>query len=449
MKAELGTDALIDSFEKNLNSISFIRVEDHEYIKNSLKIIADIKQERTRTLETAKQLWKLLVKRSLQDITQNLRGYNELCRYFDEYSDYENLLFALDENHRDHVVHSIWVMLIGFYLIDTLHLFNVNFHQPIGYIRGSSERDEKLKSSVEKVNKLIQKKEKSLWSLIALTHDLGYPIEKTSKANKAMAKMIGNFGFLKQSDFNYTFSSVNQPTIESLLKTLSSRVFFVVPDGFQIYTDEGCYLDCAKSLARLDHGIMSAYLLHMYLDFICEVLSSSPSMSIEAINRDLNKAAEMVFVISILYSIAAHTNENVYWKTLDEMSAFLLLCDELDEFSRYARSINEYEWIRMSCRTELIYTEGSCDIIYTLDNSKISDDIEGYFRKKIGKLHNHLEIMPDGINKFTITCRDIRKAEPIEFYYEKSGSQKEGTLKKTPGKSCNNVQAYLDGIDKI
>lgn len=446
MLSELRADAIIDSFKKNMVSMNFIHEEDREHIENRLALLADAEQERTKTMEAAKWLWKLLLERSLKDITNNFRGYHEPCAYFDEYANYENILFALDENHRDHVIHTIWVLLIGLYLRETFKVIDIDFSDSIKCIGKNKE----ILDSMQEVKKLVKEHETSLWCLIALTHDLGYPIEKTFKANKIMAKMINNFGFLKQSDFSYNFTTVHQTAIESLLKTLSSAVIFADKTGHYLGSYSGTALDFAKSLERLDHGIMSAYLLQMYLDYICELMGFIEGLPSTMVDTDKQRAADRVMVITMLSAISAHTSINVYWKQLNEMAPLLLLCDELDEFSRYAHSLTGYEWIRMGCRTEFACTQNSWNISYTLDNPKISDDIEKYFKTKVGKLHNRFEIGPDGIQKISITCKDIRKAKPIKFYYEKTISNHPGGMvKKTPGKSCNDVQSFLNGTTNL
>ena len=114
---ELREDALTDFFKRELNSLQFISHSDHEDIGRNLEIIADRNAQRHRIVEATQWLWEYMVKASLNDITSNLRGYDELCEYFERFVEYENLLLAVDENHRDHAIHSIWVMILGFYLM--------------------------------------------------------------------------------------------------------------------------------------------------------------------------------------------------------------------------------------------------------------------------------------------------------------------------------------------
>jgi hypothetical protein len=439
---ELRADAITASFKDNLGSMKFIHADDYENINNKLRLLADVTQDRNTTVEAAKWLWKLLFERSLGDITKNFRGYYELCGYFDEYANYENLLFALDDNHRDHVIHSIWVLLIGLYLRETFKVFDMDFSNVVIYV---DEKKDTIEAA-EDVIKIVKEHETSLWCLIALTHDLGYPIEKTKKANELMSKMVSNFGFLEQRDFSYNFTTVHQTAIESLLKTLSSVVVFTNPKGHNIASYSGGSLDFAKSFEKLDHGVMSAYLLQMCLDYICELTGFTEGLPSNIVDTNKQKAASRAMVILMLHAIAAHTNDNVYWTAFNQMPPFLLLCDELDEFSRYSHSRTGYEWVRMGCRTEFACTKDSFNIRYTMDNPNIIEDIEKYFKAKVGKLHNRFELEEGSLREISISCKDVRKAKQIEYHYKKKISDyPRGMVKKMYGKSCKDVQAFLDG----
>ena len=116
MKRELREDAIVDFFKNELRNMEFIDPKDYIDIESLLDSLCDHNKERYEKALTAKDIWKFFIEKSLRAFTDNLRGYDELCRYFDDYIEYENLLFALDKNYRDHTIHSVWVMLLGFYL---------------------------------------------------------------------------------------------------------------------------------------------------------------------------------------------------------------------------------------------------------------------------------------------------------------------------------------------
>lgn len=443
MMIELRTDSIVDSFENEMKSEESIYRRDSDEISKRLKVLSDTKEDRYNIMEAAKWLWKVFFDISLKDITSNLRGYHELSRYFDEYANYENVLFALDENHRDHVIHSIWVMLIGFYLRKNYKEFSGSMMGP--GILYSAVKTQASQKNIKEVIRSTKEHEEALWSLIALSHDLGYPIEKTVKANKIMAEMIRNFGFLEQSDFKYNFTTVHQTSIDELLNTLSAQVIWVSDSGYNVITNSGYRLDFAKSFERLDHGIMSAYLLQMYLDRICEVMNRPIGLSPEYQENSIEKAMNVAIILIWLHAISAHTNDNIYWSVIPVFSSFLFLCDELDEFSRYTRSMKNKEWMRMGVRTEFEYRNNSFNVKYTFDNSDVANDIEDFFRMKISKIQHRYEVSEQGLREINISCKDVRKAEAVELVYKKTITECPKGIIGTPDGSFEDVESFLNG----
>jgi hypothetical protein len=398
MKRELREDAIVDFFKKELGNMEFIDPKNHLKIESLLDSLCDHTKERHKKALTAKDIWKFFTEKSLRALTDNLRGYDELCRYFDEYIEYENLLFALDKNYRDHTIHSVWVMLLGFYLKENCAIF-----ENINYVIGNLEEDDE---NLQKTIEIIKKVENPLWCLIALTHDLGYPIEKTRKANAIMAKMITNFGFLHQKDFDYNFTIVHQTAINELLNIISSTVTWIPTGRYQVGCRVGTRVDMAKSFERHDHGIMSAYLLLMYIDWICGSMDIWQGLGISPSSPET--AAEKTMVITLLGAISAHTNRYRYSERLNDMDSLLFI----------------------QC------TKNSLGMNYIFDNRDIDYDIKSFFKEKVRKIHNRFELNPKRIKKLSITCSDVRTAEPVDFKYEKTLSR---FIVKTPEESYTNI----------
>ena len=124
------------------------------------------------------------------------------------------------------------------------------------------------------------------------------------------------------------------------------------------------------------------------------------------------------------------------------MESLLFISDELEEFSRYSRSLETSNWINVNCRTEVQWTKNSFDMNYTFDNRDTGDDVESFFREKVGKIHNRFELNSKRIKKLSITCSDVRKAKPVHFKYTKTLS---GSSVKTPEKSYTNILEFLTG----
>jgi len=425
VKRELVSHAIVELFQQELEKMSFIEVADREDVAKKLQILCDDKIPKFRKSRTAGELWKYFFTKSLSALTDNLRGSSELCRYFDEYIDYEDLLFAVDERHRDHIIHSIWVMLLGFYLRKCYEIFDtIDYSDCLAELEDFDEEFGKLVGEVRKY-------EQPLWCMIALTHDLGYPIEKTKLANEKMSKMISNYGFLRQTDFNYDFTIVHQAAIDELLSCLSTVV--VRPGRKNLYKlghVPGFRLDYARSFEKLDHGIMSAYLLQNHLDWICDAMLFVRGLETEIGHSNITEVAKMVVALTLLRSISSHTNRYRYFTVLNNMQPLLLLCDELEEFSRYARSPETHEWVEVGRRTELECRKDLLQMYYTFDNRDVEENVKEFFISKVKSIHKRFQLSTDNIKEVSITCKDVTKADNIICTFKKKlGAKPKATIK--------------------
>ncbi|GAI78390.1 unnamed protein product, partial [marine sediment metagenome] len=392
--------------------------------------------------QASKWLWEYFFCSSLNNITANIRGYNNLLDFYNEYIHYENVLFTLVEDHRDHVIHSVWVMLIGFYLMKKCRpLVNIEYDD----VLVSLYRNHPEPINMVNTLKNIKNKELSLWFLITLTHDLGYPIQKTIEANRTMSKMIDNFGFLSQTEFSYRFDVIHSTAIDELLNTLSAHLYWINDVEYKVGYSSGFRLDYAKSFEALDHGIMSAYLLQKYIDHICEVMNVPQGIN-DYVFTDTNMAAIRALIITWLKAISAHTNDNVYWGSVNCMTPLLFICDELDEFSRYSHQIHTDQWLNVECETQFNCTRQSIEYKYTF-RKKIDFNILSFFKAKISKIASRFDLARDGINKITITCIDNRKGRRHQkYYYEhRYTSPGLGFVKRYYGKTSDDVIGFIKG----
>ena len=407
---KLNDKSVVDSFKKDLSSITFLAGCDLQKIEAQLDVLTDPDKGRYEKGASAKAIWELFFKHSLKGLTENTRGIDELCSYFDKFARYENLLVAVDENYRDHVIHTVWVMLLGFYLRNVSTPYKpISFKYAFADLSGG-EAAKHIQDSKEKLTQW----ESPLWCLIALSHDLGYPIQKSLAANDTISDIIKSFGFLKQTPLDYSFGVVHQTALEELLAIVSAKVAWSA-QGFEMVRKAGVRLDFAKSFERLDHGIMSAYLLLTYLDFICDWGSLGEGEGI--VHRSPIEASEVTLCSELLYSISAHTNKNVYQNDLGGMADLLFLCDELEEFSRF--SMVQDEWRNVKCGTEFEFTQDSLSFRYVFEDEHLGD-VSKFFKKKMGKVRRRFELASDGIKDISLTCEDIRKAVPFGFTYTRT-----------------------------
>ena len=73
-----------------------------------------------------------------------------------------------------------------------------------------------------------------MWTIVALCHDLGYPLEKASKINQKVKNIVAHFGCKDFVELNFKFDIPNTPLIEKFLKIISSKT---IKDGENYHTE--------------------------------------------------------------------------------------------------------------------------------------------------------------------------------------------------------------------
>lgn len=114
-------------------------------------------------------------------------GIEDLDKYFNDFMSFEGVLYGTDKNYRDHVNHVIQVWLMGIWFLDE-NINNFNFSDGITAtdFDYSFEIDKTVQDD-KSVSLFISKSEViASWTIIALCHDLGYPLEKATKLNEKL-----------------------------------------------------------------------------------------------------------------------------------------------------------------------------------------------------------------------------------------------------------------------
>lgn len=286
-------------------------------------------------------------------------GLDRLYDYFKEFTKFEAVLYGVDAGYRDHVIHVFRVWMLGVVI-----LYNSDTSQV------------KLNATELLFDKIIndqldlnEEEIFSMWSIIALCHDLGYPLEKTEKINEEAEKMYRHLGKMNIQKFSAAFHLEHQFLNEFLLDFISSKIvrnkseMTVSEDGsnkFEVLSKEYSrykettklddnlkklflqeklfktniqakfYNKFAKSLENYSHGIISCSILWKSLFYFLESdynLQENSSLAFE-------DARQLLIRRDILRAIASHTCPEIYHLNANTMSFLLILCDELQEWER-------------------------------------------------------------------------------------------------------------------
>ena len=304
-----------------------------------------------------------------------------LAEFDREFVEFEQVLYGAERYYRDHFLHVIRVWLTGLLVMTDGH------HLPIS--KFSFDIPDKCKDpgqSKDPVFEFELDERMAMWTIIALCHDLGYPLEKIGAINAPLRKMLSAVGKVQVRDFAYDFPSQHQFIDDFVVRFISSKLKADPPEtdmSFKTEIQSKYYLKLSKSFEQLRHGILSCVLLMKRLVFFLESdFDVSPTKKLE-----LEDARQFLIRREILRAIATHTCRDIYHLRCDTFSFLLIMCDELQEWGR--PTLNELRGQpERELTTALNTYNGKC-VESTFTVSAPSHD-ETYIRDKFRQLHKIL-----------------------------------------------------------
>ncbi len=397
----------------------------------------------------AKEIWKLLFESAMSYIDPDKRGYDKLFAYFDEYVNFEELIFASDSFYRDHTLHCLWVYFLGEYVFRKKEFSHIS---------------KKMNDSAMKVNQLISqienngladtledfyinckqmeaqpKKQEAVRCISAIIHDLGYPLKKISKINKSISSILPYFSITNSQEYNFNYSSLQQKYITEFIDMLSKGITLSfsfedihLPEKYKENTeritkcfipDEDGFLFSKKDVENLtpedhkllrqnmssktelrislndklrysnefeeyNHGIMSAFLVHKTIKAYNNDSYSLTGNLIECKTQD-----NYSFKRDILKASIDHSSDSYRIKTLEDPSAFLTFIDELEEFSRITRADQNRQFINEFCKTNLFWENNYLNVEFHFDNTDIPNlNPEFAFKGKCKRMIHLIDI---------------------------------------------------------
>ncbi len=293
-----------------------------------------VPKSQQKKIEISQRIWELLIKEAIyclrekdpkdpNEFKQDF-GIIEIKDYFQKFSDFEEVLHGTDRYYRDHSLHVIRVFLIGFYLLnesltdDPKKIINFN---KIDIIPGRLSNEFSI----------FPEEKQAIWTIIAFTHDLGYPIEKIDKINSKITGLIQYYGPSGIEEFKYSLPLQNQFLNDFILKFISSKLIKKEePDKYYTVIQNKYYLKFAKAFENLGHGIMSCILLMKHLVYFKESDYSHSRLN----HLNSRDAKQFLTRSTILRSIASHDNDDIYHIYPNNFLFLLTFCDDLQEWDR-------------------------------------------------------------------------------------------------------------------
>jgi len=185
---------------------------------------------------------------------QLVYGVTDLSSFFETFREYETVLYGARGRYRDHLVHVFRVFLLGEYLI----------RETFGFSEVKCEEGGTLTISPEE--------KEAMWCIIALCHDLGYPLEAIFDINQRARDMFQKFGRVSIRELAYGLSPQYQTISDFILRFVSSTLEPSIDDegAFNIHLQTKFFLKFSNALDRFNHGLISCIVLMKNLVYFLE-----------------------------------------------------------------------------------------------------------------------------------------------------------------------------------
>jgi len=244
-------------------------------------------------------------------------GTTDLKEVLKGFSEFEGMMYGASPSHyRDHIEHSFRVWIIGHGILQTC----------FGGTLLAPAKDIGLSNSITQVEW------ECMWAIVALCHDIGYPLSHIERINERARETLQKQGLISEGDLRFTFRQQMLPFHDTLIKIMSSEPIRL-PGREPVYhthVQNKYYLKFLKSFDKLDHGIVSALMVSKSLTYFLESDFSQDTL------KPLNENDSRQFLIrrEILRSIAAHTCQDIYHLDFNTLAFLLYVVDEIQCWGR-------------------------------------------------------------------------------------------------------------------
>lgn len=446
---------LLSKYQKRVKKgeIQFLKKESDEQ-KDVLKLAEDLTADIMgaskkgdlseylnwyETHQKGKKLWHALCRYALYNIDPSSKGSSELFKFLDAATEFEDLLYGLELYYRDHTLHSLWVYLIGDYLM-TEHLpdiyQNLNWYLYNDIVDKESDyRPGLIKDAKEKEKefyKKVNEKKDAIWCVMALCHDLGYSVEKLNMLNQKIENVLNYFDLRDLNCVGYSLNLEHQYLANQFLNLMAVDVRIVPSSDMRevlvkLYRDDGTYWRLCKSLEKRQHGILSAYLIYKILGIFAEASLRGPG---EEWGLEDEEVIENLIRGDILFAIAQHQFDYTYLDELSSLADILILSDEIEEFSRFGRQLQSREYYDTHAECSIGFKRSKKDIdIEILYDVKEKHPMQVFFpwkAKRISELYS-LRSQTDN-NKYnkirSIRMRAEKNTTKLYFYLGRDAEYK-------------------------
>ena len=410
---------IIPCLEGNMDGKSFEHPLDSSVI-NKLKEInikdSDDEYKLFQYIDTVKDIWKLAIEKSIkclrffdsrEPFLDNKSkhpvayGVDDLRKYYDNYTEFERMLYGGGKYYRDHVIHVFRVWLLGLKLL---------LSKDAKYLKKITVQHNAKTNLFEKL---------SIWTMIALTHDLGYPLEKSQEIIEKTKEMMKSFVSNPTITLNTSFDGIQNNMNDYILRFISSKMHPLDNGKYVARLQPKFYFKFQKSLEKYKHGILSSIIIYKILLYFLE--------SDFSINEDYRFEEEDVrqYYIrrEILRTISAHTCSDIYHLDMLTFGFLLIMVDDIQDWGRKRISelyINKNERYELK-KVEPDFNVGAIELYgeeIDIHKFTVKDYIE-YGTDDIKTIKDTLDRLKDQSYDYERIFRDGQDTAKRNFSFEK------------------------------
>ncbi|MGA2407169.1 MAG: hypothetical protein ABSF81_10520 [Bacteroidales bacterium] len=468
---------LLEKFEGWVKNKEIQFLKDNQDGQNEIlglvkNLISDIKSAQNKgelsanldwayTHKDGRQLWEMLASCALNSIDQDSKGNSELFKYIDAATNFEDILYGLEPYYRDHTLHSLWVYLIGEYILRELipdigqnlnwYLWNDIENENSSY---SPALLKQARAKEKEIYKEVNKKKDAIWCIIALCHDLGYSLSKLEMLNEKALTVLKFFDMPNFRHIGYSMDIEHQHLMTQFLELMAFDIR-LVPSLTEkevlvkCYRDDSTFWRLCRALEKKQHGVYSSYLLYKILGIFADTYVRSTSDEWGLDNDEVNYN---IIRGDILFSIAQHEFDFAHLNTLSSLADLLVIADELEEFSRFGRQLLSRKYFDTMADTKISFNKikpkQGDDIEINMDYEVASHrELANFYILKAERLCEiySLDLAEEKdkyctIKKIKITAtKDGRK---VEFHLCRNANETQGYLPETIIKNKKYKEGY-------
>jgi len=300
-------------------------------------------------------------------------GTDELKKVVTGFSEFEGIMYgASPDSYRDHIAHSFRVWILGHGILKEC-------------------LNSELLTCEDESLKISPTEWQCMWAIVALCHDIGYPLSAIEKINQKARTTLQKQGLKPEGDLSFSFSQQMLPFHDTIIKIIASKPIKVSPKTmFLTHLQNKYYLKLLKSFDNLDHGIISSLLISASLVYFLESDLSHDNWK-KLSNED---ARQFLIRREILRAISAHTCQDIYHLHFNTLSFLLYIVDEIQCWGR--PTFEQLQYGTQNTMEKYVevkeFYDKQIEVIITTDDNDWDENKIEIVNAQVGKLRKMLRL---------------------------------------------------------